>query len=314
MFLLRVTLRSVPMRMASRMGDALGWFLFAVVRLKRRQTLANLELAFGEKLTPAERLAMARRCYRHIGSVIGEFLNHPRLVERRMEDFIVLENPEVLEEALAPGKGAVLTLGHQGNWEIVGAGIVHHGLQVTAYVGEQHNPAADALINGIRQSIGMGTVPKRSAARGMIRTLREGKILAILPDQHYSRNRHFVRYFGRVVSVAPGVATMVRHAGVPVIFSDTWRVGRFRYRTRFHCLDLPPHSGNDEYEILVISQAFMSALETAVRRHPEQYFWMHRRWRHPPEALHLSPVNQAFLDGKPPPVDAPRNDPPEEPA
>lgn len=299
--LLRALLYPVPPRLASLLGEGLGWSLFALFRLKRRQTLENLEKAFGDAYSPAERELLAKRCYRHIGAVILEFFIMSRLRGKNLDDYMVLDNPEVLAAALAKGRGLVMAVAHLGNWELIGSTVASKGYPITAYVGRQHNPFADAFINRMRRSMGMGTISKQVGMRGMLRTLKKKEILALLPDQHYSRNVHFVRFFGRLVSTAPGMGALARHTGADVVFAQSYKVGRFRYRVRFHPLDLPPPGSNEEYELLAASQQFMDLLEEAVRSHPEQYFWMHNRWRPPPPEEKLSETNRRFLEGLPPP-------------
>jgi KDO2-lipid IV(A) lauroyltransferase len=215
-----------------------------------------------------------------------------------MEDYMVLENPELLAVALRRGHGAIVITGHLGNWELLSAAIVAQGHAYSAYVGRQHNPIADAFVNSVRSRTGQHTIHKQAALRGMVRVIRKGEVLGLLPDQHHSRNRFFVRFFGRPVSVAPGPAQLVSHTDAALLFAETWRVGRFRYRARFRPLEAPRTSGDEEYDVLALSQLFMEALEEAIGRHPEQYFWMHRRWRPPPGEAQLSPVNRAFLFGR----------------
>jgi D-glycero-D-manno-heptose 1,7-bisphosphate phosphatase len=295
--LLKGVFAPLPPRAASALGAALGGFLFSVVRLERRTTLANLELALGPAVDRAGRVRLAARCYRHFGALIGEFLCQPRLAGRALERHIELENPQVLDAALAQGKGLLLVSGHLGNWELLMAAVAARNQPFTAYVGQQHNPLADAAVNAIRRRVRIGTVGKQAGMRGMLRALKGGGILAMATDQHFSRNRHFVRFFGRPVSAAPGMAALMQHGGLPGVYAETWRVGRFRYRARFVPLPVPPPSGDAELDLLRITQGFFDLLEAAVRRHPEQYFWMHKRWRPAPGEEQLSAANRRFLAG-----------------
>jgi KDO2-lipid IV(A) lauroyltransferase len=299
--LLQGLLRPVPLRAASWLGAGLGWFLFHGLRLERRTTLESLAIAFGDRLDPAARWRLAARCYRHFGSLIAEFLCLPRVPRDDLSPYVVLDNPELLDAALAQGKGALVVSGHLGNWELLSMGLAAHRQPYAAYVGRQHNARADDYINAMRERMGVGTISKQAAMRGMLRALKAGGTLGIAADQHFSRNRHFVRFFGRPVSAAPGPASLIQHTGVPALFGEAYKVGRFRYRVRLTPLPVPPPSGNDELDLLRITQAFFDLLEGAVRRHPEQYFWMHRRWRAPPRAADLSETNRAFLRGEPPP-------------
>jgi KDO2-lipid IV(A) lauroyltransferase len=297
--LIRLLLRLLPLRLVPLPGRLLGWFLFSVLRLERRQTLATLELAFGGEYAPAERERLAGQCYRHFGGVITEFLSLPRLSPRWMGAFITLVNPTLLDEERQAGRGVILVSGHLGNWELMAAAIAARGLPISLYVGQQHNRTADAIINGIRRRMGEGTIAKHSAMRG----LKANEIVGLLPDQHYSRNRHFIRFFGRPSSSPPGPATLALHTGARLVFGESVRVGAFRYVARFSRIAVPPPSGNEELDLLRVSQAIADAVEKGVRRHPDQYFWMHRRWRQLPGEETLTETNRAFLadPGAPPP-------------
>ena len=294
---IRLLLLPLPLSLVSLPGEALGQALFSVFRLQRRLTLENLNRAFGDEMDAAVRLKVAAKCYRHFGGVITEFITLARMSPAQVRSRVELENPQVLQAALDEGKGVLLIGGHMGNWELMSAAMVAAGIPYTMYVGRQKNPFADRFINAMRGAYGAGTVAKRGGMRGMIKALRGNQVLGLLSDQHFSRNRHFVRFFGLPVSVAPGPGALATHSRPPLVFAESWKVGRNRYHARFTRLELPEPSGNEEWDLLVVSQRISDAVEAAVRRHPEQYFWMHRRWREIPHDRQPTPVNRRFLEG-----------------
>ena len=299
---LRWTLFLLPRGGVFLFGRSVGWFVFHVLRLKRGVTLSNLEQAFGTAYSPQQRQRIAARCYLHFGALFAEFLVLPRLSGSDLDACFELENPEVLDDALGKGRGILMASGHLGNWELLGGALARRGYPFTMYVGQQRNLKADALVNWIRRRMGVGTVSKGwGAMRSMMRVLKDNHLLGMLSDQHFSRNRHFVRFFGHLISAAPGLGSLSNHLNPELVFAETYRVGPFQYRARFFPFQLPPPSGSDEYDLLAVTQKFMALLEAAVRRHPEQYFWMHRTWRQPPAPSALSPVNREFLAGRPPP-------------
>ena len=297
---LAAMLRPVPLRWVSLPGEALGWLLHAL-HFRKQATLHHITQALGEQAPLATREAICRASYLFFGGLIGEFLALPRIRPERMGDFITLENPELFDEALAEGKGVILVSGHLGNWELMGAALANRGLPLSMYVGAQKNLLVDERINALRRAHGTVTIGKGVAVRGLVKALRGGRIVAMLADQHYSAKRHYVRFFGHPVSQAPGPASLSLRSGAPVVFGACLREGRFRYRARFHRVTLPRLSGNPEYDLLVLSQAFTAALEDAIRTQPGQYFWHHRRVRPIPPKVHLTGVNKAFLAGDPPP-------------
>jgi KDO2-lipid IV(A) lauroyltransferase len=283
----------LPLRWVSVPGAGMGWALYAVLRLSRRTTLDNLAIAFGDRLGAPERERLARACYRFFGAVIWEFLNAPRIPRARIGEFITLENPEVVERALARGRGVVLVSGHLGHWELMAAGLAARGFPITMYVGGQGNALVDAAINAIRRALGSRTVG-RGATRGIFKALRAGGLVALLADQHESSRRQHVAFFGRPVSAVSGPFHMARRSGAALLFGACLREGRFRYRARFQELTPPPPSGDEQRDLLAVTQLLFTALEAVVRSHPEQYFWMHRRFRLV-TAAELTETNRAFL-------------------
>jgi KDO2-lipid IV(A) lauroyltransferase len=291
-------LRLFPLSLVHVPGAALGWVLFHVFRVGRGATLRNLTFAFGDRLSPARRRRLAGAVYRFFGGMICEVLAIPRLSLADLQQRVTLDNPDVLRDAQAGGRGVVLVSGHLGNWELMGAVLSRSGMGLSMYVGAQRNPFVDNVLNRIRRSQGTETIGRGVAMRGLLRALRGGGIVAMLADQHYSRKRHYVTCFGRPVSMVPGPASLAQRAGAPVIFGICVRTARFRYRVRFTPIAPPPPSGDAERDLLALSQAISDALEQAMREHPEQYFWMHRRWRPIPQRVELSEVNRAFLEAQ----------------
>ncbi|MDH4248491.1 MAG: lysophospholipid acyltransferase family protein [Deltaproteobacteria bacterium] len=299
-YLLRLLFLMLPPSLVTFPGALLGGFLFHGLRFKRRLTLENLALALGGRPGDAALKRLGSRCYRHFGAVLGEFMLLGQASPAQVKRWMTLDNPEVLTKALAEGRGVLLVSGHLGNWELMSAAIVAAGHVYTMYVGKQKNPWADRFINAVRSAYGAHIVPKQGGMRGMIRSLRDNQVLGLLADQHFSRNRHFVNFFGRPVSVVPGPGALAMHSRPALVFAESWREGGMKYRTRFTRLELPAPSGNEEWDLLTVSQRISDAVETAVRRHPEQYFWMHRRWRDIPPDRQPTAVNRRFLAEAPP--------------
>ena len=288
----------LPLRWVTLPGALLGWVGYYVVPRSRQTALRNLDIALGDTLTLAQRRGLLREVYRFFGGMACEVLAMPRLAGTLVQRHVVLDNLHVLREALAGGKGAVLVSAHLGNWEFMGGAISQSGLVLSMYVGAQRNPLVDERINGLRRAMGTETVGKGVALRGLLRALRDNRIVAMLADQHYSRKRHYVAFFGQPVSMVPGPASLALRTGAPVIFGQCLREGPLRYRTTFRHIEPPAPSGSVEWDVLAYSQAIADVLAEAVRAHPAQYFWMHRRFRPIPARVTLSATNRAFLAGR----------------
>jgi len=291
--LLRGITGFLPLRWVSGPGAAMGWFLFHVVRVARRTTTNNLATAFNQ-LSAAERIRLAGACYRFFGAVLWEFLNLGRIPKQRLDEFITLTDQDVLDRALAEGRGVVLVSGHLGNWELMAGALATAGYPVSMYVGGQTNALVDGVMNAVRRSMGSETIG-RGNVRGLLKALRNKRVVALLADQHEHTKRWYVRFFGQPVSAVSGPAQMLRRSDAVLVFGACLRVGTFRYRTQFRVLPLPPQAENEETDVLNVTQVLFDALEETVKAFPEQYFWLHRRFRPIPKTARLSGSNRQWL-------------------
>ncbi len=292
-FLLRGITGLLPLRWVSLPGAAMGWVLFTVLRIARRTTLSNFAAAFGD-LPASERLRLAGACYRFFGALLWEFLNQPRVRRDRLGEFITLADRDVLDRALAEGRGVVLVSGHLGNWELMAGALAAVGYPVSMYVGGQSNALVDGVMNAVRRSLGAETIG-RGNMRGLLKALKARRIVALLADQHEHTKRWYVRFFGQPVSAVSGPAQMLRRSGAVLVFGACLREGPFRYRTQFRVLPVPPPAADEERDILDVTQVIFDALEAVVRTHPEQYFWLHRRFRPIPKTARLTESNRMWL-------------------
>lgn len=288
---LRAFATGVPPLWASRTGAAIGWVLFAVFRFRRKIVEHNLEVAFGATRSKSELHAIAQRCYRHFGAMLMEFLGGfpgaqtaPSADDRR-----------VLDEALAQGKGAVVFTGHFGSWELISAALAGAGYPVTVYGGRLTNASVDALHMEALKALQIGVLHKNDSARTLVKSLRAGRLLGLVADLHESTKRYFVRFFGQPVSVSPGPYRLARLSGAPTVYAASARVEGLRYKLTVRAVPMPEPSGNDELDLLNYAQTCFSLLEADVRAHPEQYLWMHRRFRTLHLGEYLSADNRAFL-------------------
>ncbi|MDH4120687.1 MAG: lysophospholipid acyltransferase family protein [Deltaproteobacteria bacterium] len=292
---LSVTARVLPLAWLSPLGAALGWVVYHVLPLKRGLTENNIRLALGNSLPPGGVERTAARCYRFFGSLLFQVPAMARLARRpSLLPYVTVENPQVLSNLLAQGRGVVLLSGHFGHWELICAALARQGFSITMYVGRQHNPRADDWINRLRRGFGIVTVAEGASMRALLKALREKGVVAMLGDQHNSRQENFVRFFGRLVSAVPGPAALAMRTGAALVFSSAAAEAPFRYRVRLEELPWTP-TGEEEWDQLAITQMYFQRMEQIIRDYPEQYFWMHNRWKE--MATHnLTPVNRRFLD------------------
>ena len=264
-------------------GTALGRIAFDLVRLRRKVTTSNLARAYPEWVRDKVE-EVARACYAEIGLTFLEMFAMAgwRMEARAARVHVV--DPEQFATARDAGRGAVLLGGHLGNWELAGSAIAAFGHPTSVMVARQRNRRVDALVREARERAGMRVFYTDEGLRPVLRALRRGEFVAFLFDQDAGRTGRFVPFFGRPASSPIGPFRFARLADCPIIAGLSVRQADGTYRLEMPgplrvARDLPPEVAEEE----ALARATV-LLEEAVRRHPEQWFWMHRRWKTRPAA------------------------------
>lgn len=269
-----------------RLGNALGWIVFHGLRIRRQVTLKNLRIAFPEK-SESERLSIGLKTYQHSAKMMLEFIQMPRIKKEQFLERFEVNGPGVFDQVEKEGKGAFLLTGHYGNWEYYGAYLAQIGLKISFLVKPQHNPETDRILNNIRMKMGADIIPLGMAVRNVIRAIREHHYVAIVGDQDAGRDGVFVPFFGRPASTAVGVASLAVRTGAAILFGYSVRQPGGRYQLYAERLDLSSAPRDKDERIRYILELYMRKLEAAIRLHPEQWFWMHKRWKtSPPAPVH----------------------------
>jgi Kdo2-lipid IVA lauroyltransferase/acyltransferase len=258
-----------------RLGD-LGWW---TLRSRRTVAIGNLTRAFGGELGRADIGRLARRSFHHVGMNIAEvcvllFRSRATLL-RRME----LVGHEHLEKAAAEGKGILLLSAHLGNWELLALAHVLSAFELSIVVRPLDEPLLQRLAERFRRRSGVELIGKRRALRDILDALRRGRMVGILLDQNSSRSEGvFVPFFGVPASTSKGLAIISLRSGAPVVPVFIRRVDGGHHRVEVE----PPLPVPADGDVRAYTAAFTRTIEAAIRRTPEQWFWMHERWRTQP--------------------------------
>lgn len=274
---------ALPAGLARELGALLGGFAFSVLRVRRGVAMRQISRALGPELTGRETERTARDAYRNFGRMTFEYARFPRLTRRKIEATVRVTGAEHLTAALAGGKGAILVAAHFGNWELA-AVLATMGYPVSFLVGEQHNTLVDGLMNRLRQRLGVETIPLTGSLRGVFRALRANRIVAMLSDQDAGKGGIFVDFFGRPASTPYGPGRFAVATGAPLIPGVAVRHPGGRHELVISPPVLPAPAGTPPEEAArVLTQAYTSVFEGFIRRRPDHYFWMHRRWKTRPD-------------------------------
>ncbi|HEX7344648.1 MAG TPA: lysophospholipid acyltransferase family protein, partial [bacterium] len=232
---------------------------------------------------------IAHGCYRHFGALMAEFARLPRLSRKNLFDLVDLEGLNVLDAARAAGRGGIVVSGHFGNWELMGASVAVLGYPVSYVVTRQENELVERQMDHLRRRASIDLIKRRDATKGVLKALRENRLVAILSDQDAHEAGAFVPFFGRVASTPRGAAIFALRTGAALIFAESYRQGRGKLKIILELIRMNDLSADHGEAVHELVRRFTARLEEAVRQHPEQWFWMHRRWKtKPPENMPFS--------------------------
>lgn len=270
----------VPHGLALRTGNALGLAFYLLDAPHRRLARRNLERAFPDWPRDAVQRT-ARRVFRHFGRLLIEVLRFTQLPKDEMRAQLDFEGADRVRAALTAGKGVIFISGHFGFWEIQGIG---HALQLppmSVVARPLDNPLLHGLLERARTRLGNSVIYRRGGLRRIMRTLQANSIVAIMIDQHIqSSDAVMVNFFGRPASTTTAVAQLALRTGAAVIPVFAVPIAGGRYKLIYDHPVAPPAADCAD-PMRDFTQRCTDVLERYVREHPDQWLWMHRRWRDP---------------------------------
>ncbi len=265
------------------LARGLAWLAYRVDRRHRQVADENLKHAYGDSLTADQRDAMIQAVYVHFCTVLLEIIRLPRLLhvhnwKRRVE----LVGADLLVRALLSGRPVLIVTGHLGNWEVAGYTLGLLGVRSHAIARTLDNPLLDRFLRSFRERTGQKVLAKKGEVDGIQEVLHRGGVLATLADQDAGQRGLYVDFFGRPASTHKAVALLALQYGVLMLVVGAPRVGP-KYRIVVSELIDPLDYQDRPDAVKVLTARYTSALERLVRQAPEQYFWLHRRWKHQPQ-------------------------------
>jgi len=285
---------AIPLTIRKALFKALAILFYHFSEKNRLIVLHNLTRAFPEKDMP-ELTRIARNCYRHLGIVAAEFFDITSMTMENLFDWFEAEGLEHYVGAYEKNKGILLFTGHFGNWEIMAAACAIMYEPVHIVYRELDNPVIRDIVDRVRSYTGNKLLPKGGAARRIVRLLNKNESVGILIDQNVSwQEGVFVDFFGRPASTTKGLAALALQTGAPVLPAFAFRIQDGRYRVIIGPEVEIVRTGDYDRDILENTQRFTDILEEHVRRHPEQWFWLHQRWKTKKSQVVERPKKQAL--------------------
>jgi Kdo2-lipid IVA lauroyltransferase/acyltransferase len=278
------TLGILPRALARSLA-AVGARVLLFLRPKLRKTAEfNLKLAFPE-WTEAQRKTVMKKMTRNLGWMAAEFAQFPKYTKKDIESAVILDGHENFLAGQSRGKGVLYLTGHIGAWELSSFAHALYGFPLHYMARPLDNMPLDALVNQYRGLSGNKPIFKNESARQVLRVLKEAGTVGILADQNTMPEEGvWVDFFGTPACTTTGIARVALHTDAAVVPGYAyWDENLRKYRLRFE----PPvqliRTGDAERDILENTQRFAKVIEQIIREHPEQWVWIHARWKNRPK-------------------------------
>ncbi len=267
----------LPFNLSVRVLRGAGLLLYILDKRHRITALENLKASFPEKGN-AEIEGIAKNVFKNIGSIVAEMARVLKDGNKWLEKAVIYEGMENLAGAIKNGKGALIMTGHIGNWEI--GALAGKDYKLNFVVRTLDNRFLNEIVYKIRTTFNSGVIEKKNAVREILRCLKRNELVAILMDQNTSRDEGvFVDFFGRKACTTPVIATLAIRTGAPVLPIFAIREGRGKIKIIVgKAIEVIP-SGDYQKDIERYTALFTGIIESVIRKYPDQWLWLHRRWK-----------------------------------
>lgn len=273
----------LPLKIGTKIGSLIGKLVFYILPKEREKALSHLSIAFGREKNKKELRKIALTLFSNLGKNAIEWFNFSKIDSKWFEKHVRAEGIEHLEEARKKGKGMIVLISHFGNWELTGAYIAHRGFSGTTIARRIYIEKINRLIVNMRKQKKIDVIYRDESPKKILHILRNNGVIGILADQDVaSVEGVFVDFFGKPAYTPTGPVKLAMKTGAAIIPTFLVREsGDFRlFVEKEIALDI---SGDKERDILINTVKWTRVLEKYIRKYPDHWVWMHRRWKTRPK-------------------------------
>ncbi len=283
LWILGTVFRILPRRTGLFLGRMIGKLAYYLAPKRRRLALDNLRMSLGGTLSGEEIRNTALASFEFLGMNILEFFNLPRLKPEEIKGLTSVEGEENLIEALAWGKGGLVLTAHLGSWDMLGAGLAARGYPVALVTKVSRSEALNRIWMDYRQKAGIKLFMGRGTMKESLRHLKNGGMVGLVQDQNARLTEGvFVPFFGREACTLTNLALLARRTGAPVIPLYTYREGNI-HRIVIEKAMLHDNLADTNTDLIERTRIYTQWTEKVIRLHPQQWIWLHDRWKARPK-------------------------------
>lgn len=272
----------LPRSIALVIGGWLGTLVYRFASQQRKLAYKHIQQALD---ITDERIIKTnvKNCFSNLGKNMVEFLLFPRMNPKLLRQYVRFEGVQHVENALAKGKGAIILTGHFGNWELLAASISTTVAPLTPIVRELRSPRLNALVSRYREKAGYSTIDRDTGVRQALRCLRNNNLLGIVADVDTSVNGVFVDFFGRPAYTPYSPIAFALKTGATILPAFIVRQPDGTHQAIIEPPLTLERCDDKEKELVINTQKYTKVIESYIRKNPEQWIWMHQRWKTRPE-------------------------------
>jgi KDO2-lipid IV(A) lauroyltransferase len=271
----------LPRKLALSIGVYLATAIFWFSHRQKDRACKHLKQSLGIEYPAAEQLV--RRSFRNTGKNLMEFMQLPRMSPETIHQLVTFEGREHIDRALDQGRGAIILTAHFGNWELLGASILANGYTIRGITRQLRSKRLDAIVSSYREKVGWQGIDRDRSIREVLRCLKRNELIAILADVDTRTQGIFVDFFGRPAYTPYSPVAFALKTGAAILPTFIVRQPDNSHRAIIEAPLPLQQSGEKEEDLLVNTQQFTKVIESYIRRYPEQWIWMHERWKTQPE-------------------------------
>lgn len=276
-------LRFLSRKNAIAFMRSMGSLAFILAAHERKNTIKHLTMAFGKEKTKEQIEQLAKRVFLNLSVCVADAIRLPAMVkDGSIDELVTAEGFHHFTNAADRKKGMIAMTGHYGNWELLGTWIVRHGYPIKVVAKKSYDPRLDKLIVDYRNQAGYANTARGSATRSVVDGLMHGETYGLLFDLDTKVKGVFVDFFGKPAHTATIPAILAAKMNVPIVPIFIRLTPDYKYVIMCREELKLVNTGNEEKDVITNTQICSSVYEDMIRKHPEQWIWMHRRWKKKP--------------------------------
>ena len=286
-YLFRFVIRILPDRIMGKFVTLLARAVFYIDKKHRHIAEVNLNLAYGDTMGQAQKTAIIKATYENLLLMLIDFVKNQGILEEKLLEKVTFHNDMVIQKALAKGEKIILLTAHYGNWELLPLALAAKYAPLTAVGRKLDSSAMDAILQKNREQFNIEIVEKKGAMREMIAVLKNNRMLGLLVDQNTSENEGIlVDFFSKPARHTPAAAILSRRFDAVILPVFISTVSHNAYEITFYEPIYTEKTEDSEKDIRVSVQKQAKITEDVIRQRPQEWFWLHKRWKNQFEELY----------------------------